>query len=310
MGRITLIDEGLGLDQEWKTDPALDLDPTITIHAVGDLHFGDELESRQDVAYVALEAMNGSYAKRVFCGDLTDNGYRGQWEDALAWIEGCSPEDWLAIPGNHDYNDGNPYTPGVDPQPSGYTWTDWEERSEGRPHRWVEDVGDYIRLIGLGALDIRHELWPYYGYITEDMMNWVATQADTDRRCLLFFHVPLKDSVIEAGKVSGMYICHPHDDIIAWLDDLPSIKAWVSAHTHSSLQAQNLVMPYQLPSRTMAHINVSAVHSSPVKPPQDYQNNISCFITVGEDRIDVRYLDHKKGTWAEYAGNTVTTIAV
>lgn len=308
MSRFILIDDAVGPGHTWPTDPRNDLDPDITIHAVGDLHFGDELMPRQDVAHAALTAMNGSYARRVFCGDLTDNGYSSQWEDALPWINSCSPE-WFAIPGNHDYNDGNPYNPATDPHPGGYTHEHWLDRS-GKPHRWVEDIGRDIRLIGLGADDMRHELWPYYGYITPDMMNWVANAADTDRRCLLFFHVPLKGSVIESGKTSGLYICYPHEDILDWLDDLPSIKAWVSAHTHSSLRAQNLVMRYPLRTRSLAAINVSAIHSSPVKPPQLYQNNVSAFISVHPTRIDVRYLDHKAGHWAPYEGNVVTTVNV
>jgi Icc protein len=74
----------------------------IVIAQLSDLHCGS-MYYREDLAAVAVEEVNAVGPDVVVVsGDLTDMGFRAEFETARALLDGIECERTLVIPGNHD----------------------------------------------------------------------------------------------------------------------------------------------------------------------------------------------------------------
>jgi 3',5'-cyclic AMP phosphodiesterase CpdA len=69
---------------------------------VSDLHFGDGRFDPALAQSVADEINELQPDLLVVAGDLTERGYREQYDEAVEWLGGISCENRLVIPGNHD----------------------------------------------------------------------------------------------------------------------------------------------------------------------------------------------------------------
>jgi 3',5'-cyclic-AMP phosphodiesterase len=267
-----------------------------TLSLVGDIHFGGNLAARMDTAQRALQAMNGSYALRVYLGDLTENGGNAtEWPNAAAWIAananpGNAP--YKAIAGNHDYIGGD----------TAATFASFI----GYDPSWTVDIGTDLRVVGFSP----DTLLDPPATFSAGKLAWLEAAVTTTRSVIICSHVPLKDSVNESGKTTPFYQSHPHASLIAILAAHPNVRAWISGHTHSTLAATNLIMSYSVGPHRIAAINASAVSSTPTKPGTIDQGNHSLYLTVFPDRLEARFHNHKSGRWASVKDATVTTLSV
>jgi 3',5'-cyclic AMP phosphodiesterase CpdA len=69
---------------------------------VSDLHFGDGRFDPALAVAVADEINSLQPDLLVVAGDLTERGYREQYDEAVEWLAGISCANRLVIPGNHD----------------------------------------------------------------------------------------------------------------------------------------------------------------------------------------------------------------
>jgi Icc protein len=74
----------------------------IVIAQISDIHCGS-IYYREDLAARAIEEINEALPDIVVVtGDLTDMGFRGEFETARALLDGVECERMLVVPGNHD----------------------------------------------------------------------------------------------------------------------------------------------------------------------------------------------------------------
>lgn len=168
----------------------------------------------------------------------------------------------------------------------------------------VVDLG-YPVLIIIGP-DVTNGLLIY----RTPTMNWVNAQlqANQGRVCMIAAHAPLKNTVLQynaygsemyqwcamgEGGYNGIY---DDTDIRAVLADNPNCKAWLSGHTHSLIEAPDIVKAEPIGGHTVAAINCSAI----LPPGYAMSPNTgiaSPFVTVYDDRIEVRWRDHSAHQW-------------
>ena len=280
---ITLIDEAL-LPGSATPEP---VGPTAILHMVGDLHMGAWLEARQDTAATDFLALNPTITQRVFMGDLTHDGQPANKAAAKAWMDSAG-SGWLAVPGNHDYDQSQD----ADDFASDY----------GITVPWTHDVPDSnIRLIGVGPTSNSTSVT-----IPANDLAYLDAALDTTRDCLIFCHAPLTNSVAQA---TGQMDAEPKDDIAALLEAHPTVRAWFSGHTHSSLTSTNLVMTYSTGTQTLLAVNCSSLARIGHASDSTSMTLASPVVRCYADRLEVTFRDHKTGGTIPIGGQTVYTYA-
>src|SRR5690606_1491824 len=83
-------------------------------------------------------------------------------------------------------------------------------------------------------------------------------------------------------------------DMWAVVEDHPNAKAWISGHTHANRFAVDLCKPATVAGRGFVHVNLPA----PEGPTRTaFDPLVTGFITVWDDRMEVRYRDHASRQW-------------
>ena len=84
--------------------------------------------------------------------------------------------------------------------------------------------------------------------------------------------------------------------IRAVLADHPNSRAWLGGHTHSLITAPDIVKPVTVGGHTLAAINTSAI-LNPGSQMLPTTGIASPFLTVYDDRIEVRWRNHGAHQW-------------
>lgn len=262
-------------------------EPAVVLHAVGDLHMGAWLQARRDMAMTDFLALNPTVTQRVFVGDLSHDGQPANKTAAKAWMDSAGT-GWLAIPGNHDYDQSQNAT---------HFLTDY-----GMTVPWSVDVPDSnVRLIGLGPTSNSTQVT-----FSSTQLDFLDAQLDTTRDAIIFGHAPLDGSVSGA---TGAMEAEPIATIAGILNTHPSAKAWLSGHTHSTLGSTNLInTSYSVGSRTILTVNCSSMARVGHTTDSESMTLASPLLTIYDDRIEVSFRNHKTASAIEIAGSLVHTM--
>lgn len=276
--------------------------PDGAVHLIGDTHFGSPEMSggggrRKNIWAADLANPVGMLPEsvvHVVVGDLTDGrlvppgaGAGVEDTEAVAFMDAAyGSGNWISAVGNHDV--------------FGTRTPDQAAAAWGMPG--ANSVHDYdtfkiIRIMSEGIADNLIEMQPF----TESRLLWLDSQltAAGDTPCLIVCHWSLYDTV-QAGYASspstntGWYAYHDAD-IRAVLAEHHNAAAWLSGHTHSTLDLEGIVSAVPVGNHTVCAVNASSPAYSADGSGRSQLPTM--YLTVTDNEIDVRFRDHGAGTW-------------
>lgn len=263
-----------------------------TLHMIGDLHWGHFTltESRRSIVADDITTRSGlpDVPYRLQMGDLTDTAQPEQDAAAMSWMEslGGTP---LYLVGNHDMYFG---------RTGAQAAAAW-----GAPGKdYTLDLG-YALLVVIGpdALNTGSTGVEYHS-VTQTWLDTQLTAATGP--VIIAAHAPLQNT---EAKLSHAYefSAQPNAEIRAVLADhsarLP--LAWCSGHTHSPITTANLAKAETVGGGTMLALNTSSL--SRLSTANAWTDHlISFFLTVEDDRWDVRFRNHGAHQWVGGVGGS------
>lgn len=312
-----------------------------TVHLIGDLQDGLTYSAGQNDVQFATSMRKGRRDKiamdwrygdlpsptggHLTVGDLIHRGHASEdadVQDFLANLTANTGQPWYKTMGNHDIYD-NARTPAQ--------WASaWGLSSPNQ----VIDL-PFVRLIILGIEPLR----PPSGstvidqgkcYVSVATINWLNAQLQaTHKDCWIVCHAPLRYTIQDTDTTGWL---RTDDDNLfnQVLATNANAKAWISGHTHTSLQSittdatggsngAGVWMTKTLNGRNMAHINAGCLaNASRVEEIGDdtldwstewWEPMLTFWITyVDEDRYELRVRDHGAGLWIPRDGNPANKI--
>lgn len=279
-----------------------------SVLAIGDTHFdppSNPWAGRNALVSRDLATMQGRMLLDavVQVGDHTTDALAEEFDLYLTWRNALPLPAGVVygeIPGNHDLI-GN-FASGT---PDVCTPTQWAALM-GQPAKdRVIDVGTEVRLLLVSPAHTHLSDRAKVRRLTLDpsTLAWCkARMAETTRRCVIFFHAPLPNTV---GPLDGSAFSsyderwHAHWDtpstIEAMIAASPNVVAWVSGHTHSRVTETDIVKQVTYGSTTFAAVNAS----SPAfwNPGSAADPVVSCYLQLTETQVVVRYRNHGTGQW-------------
>lgn len=283
--------------------PSPAINPSRTIHVLGDTHFGAVSAERLVVVRNDLRALGFTPAVHLHVGDVTDLGRPSEDILALQWLNGLGAP-WVVACGNHDIWDNA-------------RSADDFARVYGNPSpNFVRDLG-FATLIVLSYDRLRPgdngTMW-----LSADQLRWLDGVLKAARKtCIIVSHATLYDTVggdeatMYTSKTPGFFIRtagrEPDASLREVLARRPQARLWVSGHTHSPLTAPRIVAMVDLGSHRMMSLNASALYYTGRRITRTAVL-ASLFVTCREDRIDIRCRDHATRTWAPLAEQPLVSI--
>lgn len=261
-----------------------------TFHLVGDVQGIPYMGVKLNRAEVVLRDAHRATVPKVeytlqvgdFCssGPETFFGYTRDWMDDLV-----GDGSWTATIGNHD-------KPITELEPDYARSADRAATLLGNPAKnFVLDLGYAVLLV------FYVRAW---GHSTEEApdFEWLAATLDqyAGRNCMVMAHPPIRGS-LPNGAADMLAV----DDtaLKAVLNPRPQARVWLCGHTHSAL-----IMPVakhvSLGARDIVQINGSALLNN---APGGSENKErwdplrSLYVSMFEDRAEVRFRDHGAGVW-------------
>ena len=296
---IAVVDAELTAEETARQAAFYDPPPTEdTLHVIGDLHMGSISAARSNA--VLADLLSPDVPKglpHLQVGDLTESGTTQQDADGLAWLD-VLDGPWHVAVGNHDM--------------FGSRSGDNAAAAWGRTKNSNVDLG-FARLIILSPDS--NQANGTTMVLSQATLDYRAAQltAAGSTPCLICCHAPLYNTVGvgQTGEYSsagtGFFVVavsqanetngvrdQPIRDILAAHDNA---KAWISGHTHNPITTPALVKSVVVGNRSIVAINASAlVYTGTTTEDTDPLNSL--YITLFDDRIEVRYRDHARKTWA------------
>lgn len=249
----------------------------------------------------ALTYLNGDedVAFTCICGDLTDDGTAAQLAQYKAVVDECSPDTPVyAISGNHEAYDGTPVT------------TDKIRPYTGQPFYYSFTHGDDVFLMcGCYSASAGNVL-------TDDELNWLQgmLEANTDRRCFVFFHVfPWGDSGNALGSYAygdlftgtkgtrfqdllrahpNVVFFHGHSHLKFYLQALDEKANYNEALGYKSVHIPSLAVPRDIVGGTLSNI---------------YADSEGYVVDVYENGIHLRGRDFVRGEFLAIASYWLDT---
>jgi 3',5'-cyclic AMP phosphodiesterase CpdA len=268
-----------------------------TVHCIGDLHAGAISAVRMAALTRDLKKL-GTPALHLQIGDATEEGRPPEDVLALHFLDGLAGP-WMAVLGNHDIWRNE------------RSVKDWAKVYGLQRQNYAVELG-FIRLVVVGPE--RNEPDERLGRLSAVTLEFLDRElARGDEECWIACHWPLFRTVMgNPAKhfTSGMQAFHAKPDkrIRELLARHRNAKLWLSGHTHSPLSAPGLIKRAPLPGkRSILAINASAVVG--VGKTRDPRDPIcSPFLSHKPGRIEVRFRDHREGTWRKLGGRKVVSI--
>lgn len=279
---------------------------TRTIQFVGDLHYGlngATGDTRRATFMADSAALNKYIAHRVYVGDIIETaGNSGQIAAAKTALYGLDWRSrWSLVAGNHDFTS----TAG-----SGTSFLAGFDQSS---RLWVRDLG-FVRLIGLTPDRLSPVSGDRWLELSALDLAWLGDRlAETTVPCVIVAHAPLYGSTTTGPFVptTDNWYMHPKADIEAVLAAHDNAVMWVAGHTHTTPTASDIVKQMTVGSRTITHLNTSAIVY--VAPDYDGDTSVlySPFVTFGAlGKYRVYWRNHQTGAWVTSleSGSTMNTL--
>lgn len=294
-------------------------DATKTVRFIGDIHYnntynpyGSSSLNGQQLALDAIAADTTPVAATVQMGDLVDIyvvADRTDDQHMQAWLSGFTGTSYC-IAGNHDIKN--------------YTTNDTRSGTQ-----WATDVGlpakDQVINLGFATLvlatcdtvDAANG-----GRLTfnSTTLAWLDTTiGGISGDVILVTHPILTNTVLSppAGMstawdstIAAMQVA-PDASMRTLLTNHANIVAWISGHSHSPLNAVNLVTTQTFGSNNVLFVNASAVGYQAAGPNagQIYTFYLpTLYFSIFPDRFEVRWRDHGTQEWINPTGQWVTTV--
>lgn len=277
------------------------IDWSRTVHGVGDIHAGGIPRARvatmlEDVAKLPTPALH------LQIGDTTEHGRHEEDVMAQRWL-GRLPGRSETILGNHDilHNDR---TPGQ-----------WAKAYGYRSKNFTIHLPPWLNIIAVGP--DRELPAERSGKLTKATLAFLERELSSagGRDCWIACHWPLFRTVLgDTRKVFSSESTGFHAQPDAQIRDLlarhRNAKAWLSGHTHSPLSAPGLVTRAALPGgRSILAVNLSAlVAVGRTREPADPIRSL--YLTHRPGQIDIRFRDHRAGSWIAPHSRKVVSVRV
>lgn len=279
-----------------------------TIHCMGDVHFGDIAgfrfypERRRIVTDDLASSLVPQVEHHVQFGDLTDTGATSEDAAGLAWLDSLGGTKHLVM-GNHDA------------QP-GYTRTKAQCAAA-----WGLPSLDYVHDLGFATLiAIAPDAFNVGGFLisfNSTTLAWLSDQiAAATSPVIIAAHPPLYNTVGVGGSADQFmsnttnYSAQPDTDIRSMLASHDTPIAWVSGHTHTALKEPGIVKAEPVGGgRTVAAVNCSALAYTGLTSDWTDELN-SLFLTVYDDRFEVRFRNHGARQWVGYGPDRIQIATV
>lgn len=276
-----------------------------TLLFVGDIHWGGINVARAARVSQDMAALNNpTVAAIVAIGDSTHNGTSEEDAATAAFLATFGDEDVYTACGNHDIW-GNARTP-----------AQWAAAWGVPSKNYTVDLG-FAMLIFVGPDQLTGDNTTII--LTQATLDWLDAQlaAAGSKRCIVVCHAPLYGTVlgdstsytsmdgpfhVQAPTAGGQSAA-----IYAVLAAHTNAVAWISGHTHSPPTSPRLVCGVDLGEHTLAAINCSALYyvgkSAELTDPLYSQ-----WVTLLDDRIEVRYRNHAAAQWVSPNSRGVATV--
>jgi len=283
-----------------------------TFSVVGDLHTGFTLregnEERLDTAFADLATLKHLHGHRIYVGDLVEtpgDGYSGTTPgehdtEILARINALDPDrdTWDAVAGNHDLQQGR----SADNWAAIYGYDD---------QNWVRDLG-FCRIVAVAADDLASNPGKPQT-LSSATLDWLDERLAEDHRdTIVLSHGTIRGTTtttLYTGDFGGGYngeaenmLTYPIDEVYEILDRHPHARLWLCGHAHTSPEAVGSITRQWTGSRYIAYVNASAINTVNHNVDSEDDPIRSLFLTLLDDRIDVRIRNHGTQAWDPIRG--------
>lgn len=155
------------------------------------------------------------------------------------------------------------------------------------PSRWyAKELGGY-HLVFLSAEGEMNTS------MLDEQIDWLRQDLEShrDETTLIFFHGPLKDTLLTYGKKINTpeFIAQPEKVLDEILRANPQVRLWVSGHTHTSATNYS----YAAPGINAYLPNLTDIHNADMDRKKIWTNSLYLY----PDRIEVRTFSHAKREW-------------
>lgn len=274
----------------------------ITIHAIGDTHVGPVSSNepwRLDTVARDVAKLSINPAAIVQLGDGCNNNPAVD-HPLLTHFMDRLDGPWWTVMGNHDINE-DVQTP-----------AQWAARLGYPAQNYSVDLPG-LRLVMFSP----SAQWQDYEVAPPESLAWLdAACGGTTNPVIICCHYPPYGTAWGSTGIPW-YIrtaASPGDssDILDVVAGHPNVKAWLSGHLHAPIHYPDMVTAVEHSGHRLAAINTSSIwycYPPPSPYPLDARETINTlYVTLLDDRIEVRVRDHGAGQWAAPHGRHVFTV--
>lgn len=275
----------------WPIPPA----DGLLIHHVSDTHFGYRPWSFPEGDHMLDDIRQGLVPTPdlfVHTGDITDNGAATEDRYAIPWLDQAARyAPSLVAMGNHD----------IRARPV-HTRAEWERLYRRKANTFVDVQG--VRLVTFAVDDYTGLSTPWV--VPAATWTWLDTVVSAaSGPVILVNHYP----PAELGVPPESYL-QPASVLDAFVGDHPAITGMLCGHMHLGL-ADPLAAAFQAIGGRQVPVlcDISSMLSDITGRDQSAQiQSTSAYVTVREDRWEVRYRRHGTHAWGGPADQRVTTL--
>lgn len=268
----------------------------ILIHHVSDTHFGYRSWSYGEADHMADDLLDNLVPPAdvfVHTGDITDHGAPAEDAYARRWLHRAArgaPEVWAM--GNHDIRDRQIHTRAT-----------WEKIYRRSANTFVDIDG--IRLVTFAVDDFTGTSTPWV--VPAATWTWLdGVVSAAPGPVILVDHYPPS----ELGVAAENYL-QPAATLDAFVGDHPAVVGMLCGHMHLELDDPDAAAFWTIGGRALPVLCDISSMLSLDGHSRDQSAQIqshSAYVTVREDRWEVRYRAHGTHAWSGPGGWRVTTL--
>jgi 3',5'-cyclic-AMP phosphodiesterase len=281
------------LTRPWPLPPS----DGLLVHHVSDTHFGYRPWSQAEGDHLEDDLLDNLVPVpdlQVHTGDVTDNGATAEDRYSLRWLHRLArgaPQ--LVAMGNHDVRARKVHTR-----------AEWERLYHRKANSYVDVQG--VRFVTFAVDDYTGLSTPWV--VPAATWAWLDTVVSAaPGPVVLVEHYPPQEL---AGVTPENYL-QPASTFDTFVGDHPSIVGLLCGHMHMELADPNAAQFLTIGGRPLPVLcDISSMLSLDGRS-RDQSAQIqshSAYVTMREDRWEVRYRAHGTHAWSGPGGQRVTTL--
>jgi hypothetical protein len=275
-----------------------------TLHLIGDVHAAvsglpvyPHTQRRDKVAADVLQIPQP--LARVQVGDITNDGTAAQDALAIAFMNSLGGQ-WYTALGNHDI------------EQNARTAAAWATAYGLASKNYTADLG-FAKLIFVGPDAIGANMTlaaATLTFLTDELAN-------AGKDCFVISHAPLYNTVVGSttgpgavwSSTEAFFYIYPDADIRAILNAQPNAKAFISGHTHSTIDTPGFIKSESVGTRNIICINCSATFYTG-RTFEWYDPLITLFLPHTGSNLEIRFRNHGAGIWDAIGVSRVVTMPI